>query len=194
MRSGEQNIFTHQDEALLNSLADQASISIAQNSLNERQQSDFIHITEFLVGTQDHIKNKKGHARRVASYANLTGKSLGFSDAELKKLYYACLFHDIGFMKIDMSEHWDHGNIMKHPKLGYDMIKSISPWKDSADIILYHHERYDGSGYPEARKKEEILTGFTIHLPRMLYCHIGQVIRIKVLVNLGYFSTAPCRC
>jgi putative nucleotidyltransferase with HDIG domain len=162
LRNREQGIFTEQDEALLHSLADQASISIAQNSLQERQKSDFIHVTEILVGTQDHIQNKKGHARRVAHYANLIGKELGISEAELKKLYYASLFHDIGFMKIDMSEQWDREMMMNHSRLGYEMIRSISLWKDSADIILFHHERYDGNGYPMAKKEEEIPLGARI--------------------------------
>ncbi|RPI33771.1 MAG: GAF domain-containing protein, partial [Nitrospiraceae bacterium] len=156
LRNRKQGHFTKQDEALLNSLADQASISIAQNRANERQHSDFIHITEMLVGAQDYIQNMKGHARRVAGYANLIGKHLNFSDAELKKLYHACLLHDIGMLKIDPNEMWDKGLTMQHPKLGHDMIKSISMWSDSADIILHHHERYDGNGNPLAKKKEEI--------------------------------------
>ena len=162
LRNKREGKFTEQDETLLSSLADQASISIEQNSLNERQQSDFIHITEILVGTQNHIKNKKGHARRVANYANLTGKGLALSEAELKKLYYACLFHDIGFMKIDMNDQIDGETIMSHPRLGYDMIRAISMWKESADIILCHHERYDGTGYPLGKKGDEIPLGARI--------------------------------
>ena len=80
---------------MIYSLADQASISIAHNRSNEKQHSDFIHITEILVGAQDYIQEKKGHARRVANYANLIGKKLDFAELELKKLYRASLFHDI---------------------------------------------------------------------------------------------------
>ncbi len=162
LRNRKQGNFTKQDEALLNSLADQASISIAQNRANERRHSDLIHITEILVGAQDYIQNKKGHARKVANYANLIGKHMNISDAELKKLYYACLLHDIGMLKIDPDNIWEKGKIINHPKLGHDMIKSISLWSDSSDIILRHHERYDGAGYPEGKKNEEIPLGARI--------------------------------
>jgi HD-GYP domain-containing protein (c-di-GMP phosphodiesterase class II) len=156
LRSQEKNAFNHQDEALIYSLADQASISIAHNRFNEKQHSDFIHITEILVGAQDYIQKKKGHARRVANYANLIGKKLDFAELELKKLYRASLFHDIGMLKIDSMDLRDKEKIMQHPKLGHDLIKSISLWSDSADTILHHHERYDGKGYPLEKKQDEI--------------------------------------
>jgi HD-GYP domain-containing protein (c-di-GMP phosphodiesterase class II) len=162
LRNKKHGIFNGQDEVLLYGLADQASISIAHNRSNERQHSDFIHITEILVSAQDYIRNKKGHARRVANYANLIGKHLNFSNAELKKLYYACLLHDIGMLKIDANDLSDKEKIKRHPKLGHDVVKSVSMWNDSADIILYHHERYDGAGYPLAKKKEEIPIGARI--------------------------------
>ncbi|MBI5408407.1 MAG: HD domain-containing protein [Nitrospirae bacterium] len=162
LRSGKLGLFTKQDEALLHSLADQASISIVQNRLKERRHSDLIHITEILVGAQDYMQNKKGHARRVASYSNLIGKHLDFSEPELKKLYYAGLLHDIGMLKLDAKEQTEKEKIMQHPRLGYDMLKAISLWSDSADIVLNHHERYDGTGYPMSRKKEEIPIGARI--------------------------------
>lgn len=156
LRSRKNNKFTKQDEALLHSLADQAGISIVQNRLKEVQQSDLIHITEILVSAQDYIQNQKGHARRVASYSNMIGKLLDFPEQELRKLHYACLLHDIGMLRLDADEQMDKDKVMQHPRLGYDLIKSLSLWSDSADIILHHHEKYDGTGYPYARKDEEI--------------------------------------
>ncbi len=156
MQSMKDKVFTLQDKALLHSLADQASISISQNRSSETQLSDFIHITEILIGAQDYMQNKKGHARRVASYSNQIAKHLNLSDTELKRLYHACLLHDIGMLKIDATEHCRRDKIIHHPKFGYDLIKSISHWNDSADIILQHHERFDGTGYPSSKKEEEI--------------------------------------
>ncbi len=156
LRNRLQGIFTRHDEALLQSLADQAGISIAQNRANERQHSDFIHITEILVSAQDYVQNKKGHARRVANYANLTGKHLKFSDAELKKLYHACLLHDIGMLKLDTNDLLDKNKLAHHPRFGYDLVKSISLWSNSADIILHHHERYDGADKTDAQTEEDV--------------------------------------
>lgn len=162
LRNKNNGKFTSQDEALLNSLADQASISISQNRLSEIQHSDFIHITEILVNAQDYTQNKKGHARKVARYANRMGKQMNFSDTELKKLYHACLLHDIGLLKIDISNSSNKETNMQHPRLGYELIKSISLWSESADVILHHHERYDGHGYPMAIKGEDIPLGSRI--------------------------------
>jgi len=154
--------FTKQDEALLHSLADQAGMSIAQSRSTEQQHSDFIHITEILVGAQDAIQEKRGHARRVAHYANLIGKKLAFTETELKTLYHASLLHDIGKLRIDGREHQNGEQIMQHPRLGHDLIKSISQWSETAEIILHHHERYDGTGYPAGKKDDEIPLGARI--------------------------------
>ncbi len=156
MRNKKNGIFTSQDEALLSSLADQAGISITQNTLMEKQHGDFIHITEILVNAQDYMQNKKGHARRVANYANHIGKQMNFSDIELKKLYHASLLHDIGMLKVTADDPKKKEKTMQHPKAGYDLIKSISMWTESADIILCHHEWYDGKGYPMAKQADDI--------------------------------------
>lgn len=162
LRNRINGIFSRQNDALLHGLADQASISIMQNRSNERNHSDLIHITEILVSAQDYIQNRKEHARMVAKYAILIGKHMNLPEKDLKKLYYAALLHDIGMLKIDATERLQKEKSMQHPKLGYDLVKSISLWTDSADIILHHHERYDGTGYPMSRKTEEIPIGARI--------------------------------
>jgi putative nucleotidyltransferase with HDIG domain len=159
----ENGSFTKEDMNLLYSLADQAAISIAQSKAYESQHSDLIQIVEILVGAQDyHSPEKKGHARRVANYANRIGKEMGLSETDLKNLYYASLLHDIGFLKIDINEQWEEEKYIGHPQLGYEMIKPISLWKEAAEIILSHHERYDGTGYPLEKKGEEIPLGARI--------------------------------
>ncbi|MBI5674953.1 MAG: GAF domain-containing protein [Nitrospirae bacterium] len=147
-------IFTEEDENLLSSLADQAAISITQSRLLENQQSDMIHIAEILVAAQDSIDpTKKGHVRRVAKYAYLISKELNLPEENLKTLHYACLFHDIGFLKTGSTR----DTYQLHPKSGYEIIKSVSLWRGSADIILQHHERYDGNGYPYGKLGDAIL-------------------------------------
>lgn len=155
--------FDLNDQKILFSLADQAAISIAQSRFHESQHSDIIHITEILISALDyHIPEKKGHSRRVARYANAIGKNLGLSEAELKQLYYASLLHDIGLLKFDLSEYWGMKKFELHPILGYDMLRPISLWKEVAPLILSHHERYDGKGYPHGKAGEEIPIGSMI--------------------------------
>jgi HD-GYP domain-containing protein (c-di-GMP phosphodiesterase class II) len=162
LRSKKPGAFTQQDESLLYSLADQAGMSIAQSRSTEQQHSDFIQITEILVGAQDSIQEKRGHARRVAHYAHLIGKKLSFTETELKNLYHASLLHDIGKLRLDTRDLHNAEQLIQHPKLGHDLIKSISQWSDTAEIILHHHERYDGAGYPDSRKQNEIPLGARI--------------------------------
>jgi len=164
-RTGE---FLAEDEKLLFSLADQAAISIAQSRTFETRHSDIIHITSILIEAQDYIREKKGHARRVASYVNIIGKQMGVSEADLKNFYYASLFHDIGFLRLegvdlDIQEPQNKEKYTRqHPRLGYDMIKPISLWSAAAEIILSHHERHDGKGYPTAKKENDIPLGARI--------------------------------
>ncbi len=156
-------VFTREDEKMLFSLADQAAISIVQSKQYETRQSDLIHITEILLSAQDSYSlDKMGHARRVARYANLIARKMGLSEDFLKSLYYASLFHDIGFLKIPVDDRALKDKIFQHPMLGYEMIRPISLWADVAEFILYHHERYDGEGYPSGKKGEEIPLGSRI--------------------------------
>jgi HD-GYP domain-containing protein (c-di-GMP phosphodiesterase class II) len=154
--------FTPEDERLLMSLADQAAISIARTALIESKHGDIIHMTEILVTAQDfYLVEKQGHARRVAHYANLIGHQMNLSEHELKNLHYACLLHDIGFIKtgahkLARNKDWDKEMYIMHPQVGYEMLKPISIWKKAAEIILNHHERYDGKGYPSGKKNGEI--------------------------------------
>jgi len=155
--------FTREDERLLYSLADQAAISISQSREFETRQSDLIHMTDILINAQDsYSSNKTGHARRVAKYANLIARKMGLNEDSLKTLYYASLFHDIGFLRIPVEKHSLKESIIQHPKIGYDMIRRISLWGDVAELILHHHERYDGNGYPAGKKGEEIPLGARI--------------------------------
>jgi HD-GYP domain-containing protein (c-di-GMP phosphodiesterase class II) len=65
-------------------------------------------------------------------------------------------------LKIDTKDQKDKEKILQHPRLGYDLIISISLWSNVADIILHHHERYDGTGYPTSKKLDEIPLGARI--------------------------------
>jgi hypothetical protein len=155
--------FDANDEKILFSLADQAAISIAQSKVSESQHSDMIHITEMLIAALDyHIPEKKGHSRRTARYANAIGKKLGLSDEVLKTLHYASLLHDIGLLKFDLSEYWGMKKFELHPIFAYEMIRDISIWKDVAPLILSHHERFDGKGYPHGKAGGEIPLGSRI--------------------------------
>lgn len=149
--------YTKSDEEIIAYLADQAAISITKTQFLEDQKNYEIHVTEMMLGAMDtHISEKHGHSKRVARYANVIAGALDLSEEQRKKLYFACLLHDIGFLKIKSGDVFKKEEFMTHPVVGYEMIHPISFYSDIAPYILYHHERYDGSGYPSKLKGEGI--------------------------------------
>lgn len=106
-----------------------------------------------------------GHQSKVADLAVAIAKQMGLSDEQVHAIYLAGLVHDLGKIQIPAEILSKPGKltdiefslIKVHPQAGYDILKSIDfPWP-IADMVLQHHERLDGSGYPQGLKGEYIL-------------------------------------
>jgi len=106
-----------------------------------------------------------GHSRTVAKYSRTLADLLKIKNKQtLDNIRKGALLHDVGKIAIPDSilkkpsplteEEWE--KIRMHPALGYGLIKEIKLLEEAANIILYHHERYDGRGYPHGLKEEEI--------------------------------------
>jgi len=105
------------------------------------------------------------HQQRVAQLAYAIAQEMGLPEEQIKGIRVAGLLHDIGKIKIPaeilsklggLTEH-EYGLIKAHPRLGYEILKTIEfPWP-VAQIVLQHHERMDGSGYPQGLLGEEIM-------------------------------------
>ena len=97
-----------------------------------------------------------GHTRRVTGYALILGREIKLDDEDMVVLERASHFHDIGKLVIDLSciqkpgkltaEEWDI--IKKHPEVGANIVQPLSFTQRERHIILHHHERLDGNGYP----------------------------------------------
>lgn len=148
--------YRQRDEEIISYLAAQAAISILKAKFAEDQKNYEIHLTDILLETIDFQQpEKRGHARRVARYSNVIAKAIDLPEQRRKKLYMASLLHDVGFLKINLDEAYDKEVYMRHPIIGYEMIKPITFYAEIAPIILYHHLRFDGYGYPNAEIKGE---------------------------------------
>lgn len=113
-----------------------------------------------------HEKNsmEEQHSIRVSGTAQLIGSAIGLSSAEISRLKAIGLIHDIG--KIAFNDHLltkaerygDHDirMIRRHPEIGYRILSSSFEMRELADDVLFHHEWYDGSGYPKGLKGENI--------------------------------------
>ena len=105
-----------------------------------------------------------GHSRRVAEYSQKIAVEAGMSDEECEKVYFAALLHDVGKIGVPIDiltkqgrlTHKEFEEIKLHPVMGGQILSSIrqSPWLCIG--ARYHHERYDGKGYPEGLKGEDI--------------------------------------
>ncbi len=145
------------DEEIITYLADQAAISIFKTKFVEDQKNYEIHLTEILLEAIDsQLSDKKGHSKRVARYSNIMGKALNIAEEAQRRLYFASLLHDVGFLKMQSTDVYSKEELMRHPVVGYEMIKPINFYADIAPYILHHHERYDGYGYPSQLKGGEI--------------------------------------
>ncbi len=144
---------------------------------NQLLRKDLLRVVQALTGA---IEAKDGytesHLRRVSRYAQDVGDRLGLSAAELEKLRYASLLHDVGKIGVPdqvlgkpgpLSEH--EAEVMRrHPEIGARILRSIDVLRDVAPVILHHQERFDGAqegefpGYPAGLRGEDIPLGARI--------------------------------
>lgn len=115
-----------------------------------------------LVDAKDHYTN--GHSFRVAAYAKGIAKELGLSSQECEQIYLAGLIHDVGKIGINESiltkpgklSEEEYAIIKSHSPLGGDILKGIKEFPIFEQVARNHHERYDGNGYPDKLKGEDI--------------------------------------
>jgi len=105
-----------------------------------------------------------GHSKRVAQYATLIAKQMNLSKNDCDVLYRASILHDIGkistpdsvLLKPFKLTQNEYKIIQEHVTSSYDILASIPMYKELADVIVCHHERYDGKGYPRGISGDEI--------------------------------------
>lgn len=105
-----------------------------------------------------------GHTERVVMYCRLISDKLGLNDVDKKTLKYGAYLHDIGKINIAKEilikrmpltkDEWE--TLKQHPANGVEIIKNVDSLKKVIPLILHHHERYDGRGYPGGLKGDEI--------------------------------------
>ena len=105
-----------------------------------------------------------GHSTRVASISRQIAERAGLSEEECRKIYFSALLHDVGKIGVPdviinkegklTDEEFEQ--IRQHPVLGYHILSNIRQSPDLSVGAHYHHERYDGKGYPDGLKGEEI--------------------------------------
>lgn len=111
-----------------------------------------------------------GHSVRVSEYSSLVAKELGLNDEQIERLKYIGLLHDVG--KVGMPDgilkkqgpftYDEYEEMKRHASIGADIIKVMKFLGKGEEWVRYHHERYDGSGFPLGLKGEDIPLGARI--------------------------------
>jgi putative nucleotidyltransferase with HDIG domain len=156
----------------LNALAGQAAIAIENATLFENLQRSNSELALAYDATIEgwsaaldlRDKETEGHTQRVAEMAVKLARASGFSEAELVQVRWGALLHDIGKMGVLdgilhkpgplTDEEWVA--MKKHPTFAYEMLSPIRYLRQALDIPHYHHEKWDGSGYPHGLKGVQI--------------------------------------
>ena len=110
------------------------------------------------------------HQKRVANLSREIAKEMGLTNDQIEAIYIAAFIHDIGKIAVPIDilskpttlNEEEYNLIKRHPKVAYEILENIdSPWP-ILEIIIQHHERIDGSGYPSGKNDKEINTGAKI--------------------------------
>jgi len=105
-----------------------------------------------------------GHTIRVAQYCKKIALAMGVNSSDINRLEKAAILHDIGkiatpdavLLKPGQLNLLEYELIKQHSKAGYNMLSKVGMYKELAEIIKYHHSRYDGKGYPKTKSPDEI--------------------------------------
>ena len=115
-------------------------------------------------------KSTSGHSRRVANLTVRVASHHGVDGDALQQIEHGALLHDIGKLKIPDSILWKPESLddiewvtmKKHPQYGYEFLRDLEFLSEAAELVLSHHEKFDGSGYPRGLRGEDIPLGARI--------------------------------
>jgi len=160
------------EDYLLKPISPDDLLTAIRSRLGRSQQLLFAQIQESYETTLIMLANAievrdpytRGHVERVMNYAQTIAEYLGWSAEEVNNLRFGSILHDIGKIHISeeiltkagslSDEEWIE--MKKHPEVGAELIKDIHFLGSAIPVILYHHERWNGSGYPYGLKGEKI--------------------------------------
>ena len=157
--------FDEQDMEVLESVAATAAIALENTRLRQSVADGYKATIRALAAAID-AKDPYtcGHSQRVTHYALQVGAALRLPREDLEMMEYAGILHDIG--KIGISDavllkpaglsKEEQVIIRRHPAIGADIISGVPFLAEARKLVMYHHERYDGKGYPYGLKGEEI--------------------------------------
>jgi len=160
--------FDECDDEVLLSLGDHAGSVLQNTALHGQLRDAFVATVQVLTeAIQAKDPFLRGHSEDVADYVDAVSRQLGVDDREREQLAFASLLHDVGKIGISESILLKPGRLSPeersvvelHPHIGFRLVEQVPGMEDIAPVVLYHHERWDGEGYPARLRGEEIPLG-----------------------------------
>ncbi|MDK2871527.1 MAG: hypothetical protein PWQ16_879 [bacterium] len=158
-------VFTEEDRWLLEAVATSMGI-VLENISHLKDPEDNLFATTLALAKTIEYKDPytRGHCERVMEYADALALRIGLSDVERKRLRYACILHDIGKIgvpgrildKPGRLTDEEYEIVKRHPVLGEELLKEVPFLREISLLVRWHHERWDGRGYPDGLKGYEI--------------------------------------
>lgn len=154
-RHGE--FFTQDDLFLFTSIASSAALAIENARLYQQLQASYDLTLYALTAALDlRDRETEGHSQRVVAYTVRLAQQLGLPPDLIEHIRRGALLHDIGkigvpdriLLKPGALDPAERREIEQHPQKGYEMLLGIRPLEQAIEIVLSHHERWDGAGYP----------------------------------------------
>lgn len=163
--------FSQDEIDLLSTFASQASIAIENARLYAEMKRQYLSMVMALAAAIEAKDSyTHGHSQNVMEYAVKIAEKMNLSEEEVDTIRYAGLLHDIGkigikdviLCKQDKLTENEISEIQRHPEYGAGIMERVEILHDIAPLTLYHHERYDGKGYPLGLKGNQIPLGARI--------------------------------
>jgi putative nucleotidyltransferase with HDIG domain len=160
--------FSQRDLSLLSILANQAGISLENARLYDNIRQDYYDVIQGLskaVDARDHYTQE--HSGRVSAYGVIIARSMGLNSDLVESIQYGALLHDVGKIGIPdqvlnkpgrLTEE-EFGIMKTHSTMGANIVQKIESLVPLVPLVLYHHERFDGRGYPEGLSGKKIPLG-----------------------------------
>ena len=150
---------------VLELLTASASAAVGRTLLNERLTGSNLDALRALANAiEARDRYTGGHTDRVTKMAEMVARELGWGEKRMLELKQGCTLHDIGKIGVPDAilnksgplDEYETNIMRKHPEMGVHIITGIDFLKIAVPYILFHHERYDGEGYPMRLKAQEI--------------------------------------
>lgn len=161
-------IYSNQAASSINNAFLHSLVNMKNDELNKTYDQLKLRYMDTIEALRQAVDAKdiytRGHSDRVAYYAVRIGEASGMPSQELETLRISGIFHDVGkigtaddiLLKTDRLDEKELKEIQKHPLKGARILSAVSMFKDVVPVVKCHHERMDGTGYPDGLKKDAI--------------------------------------